>query len=197
MTDIKLGPGGAHDAPPVVREVNYEQEPNGEVAGSLLSQLREAAKLQQQEHINDIVVGGEFKKQLWIRYKPLDGPPMDRFITRRAELRDKIGNDPRSSIPFTELNMDLMAQACVAVVGANQDGENKQALEDDLGPVRLEHRLAVLLGFPVPTAQGEKLSAREVIMLLFANNAMAIIDHGEELLGWMRDPSLKLDQGKS
>jgi hypothetical protein len=189
--------GGAPEgAPPeYVEGVNFEQDENGEVDGSLLSRLRHAAAEQSKEHVKDFMVGGEFRKELWIRYKPLDSGPMDRFLGQRSKMRDLAESDKKSSLPLTELNMDLMAHACVAVVGADVNGENKEILEDDFGPVKLEHRLAELLGFPIP---GEKmLTAREVIMLVFGNNAVAIIDHGDEVLAWMHDPVEGIQPGES
>jgi hypothetical protein len=143
-----------------------------------------------------MVVGGEFKKQLWIRYQPLEAVAMDRYINRRSEIRQRQEDNPRMGLPYTELNMDLMAQACVAVVGADENGENKFILEDDTGPMRLEHRLAIMLGMPVP---GEiELNARDVIMLVFGGNALAVVDHGDDLLEWLRDPAAGLvDAGES
>jgi hypothetical protein len=179
--------GGVPGAPPdVVRNVQPDTEPNGAVPGSLLDKLRKAAAKQQEEHTEDFMVGGEFRKQLWIRYKPLDPEPMDAFITRRGAIRDRMAEDPKASLPMTELNMDLMAQGCVAVLGADENGENREVLTDSQGTIRLEHRLCVLLDLPVPTE--EKLTAREVIMIIFGGNAIAIVDHGDDVLGWMRDP---------
>lgn len=196
MTEIKFSGASSGAPPPVAREVTMDPEPNGEVEGSLLSQLRIKAKAQQKQHTTDMVVGGEFKKQLWIRYQPLEPAAMDRYITRRAEIRERQESNPRMGLPYTELNMDLMAQACVAVVGADENGENKFVLEDDTGSMRLEHRLAVMLGMPVP---GDiELNARDVIKLVFGGNALAIVDHGDDLLTWLRDPAKgKVDAGES
>jgi hypothetical protein len=191
--ELKFGGASPDAPPPVVREVNYEQKPpNGEVEGSLLSQLRNAATAQQKMHIKDFRVGGEFRNQLWIRYQPLDPGPMDRFITRRSEVRDL--QEQGVNMPYTELSMDLMAQACTAVVGADPDGENKTVLEDEYGQVKLEKRLAVLLNMPVPAEM--EITARDVIMLLFGGNAMAIIDHGDDLMRWLNDPTEGPDPSK-
>lgn len=191
----KLTFGGAsNDAPPIVKEVDYEQPENGEVKGSLISNLRAAAKAQQEIHITDIPVGGEFGKRLQIRYHPMEPGAMDRYITRRAEIRQLQEADPRVGIPFTELNMDLMAQACLAIVGADEKGESKIVLEDDTGTVKLEERLARLLSLPIPEGG---LNAREVIMMIFGGNALAIIDHGDDLLSWLRDPKEQPDVGES
>jgi hypothetical protein len=192
MTEIRYG-GASPDAPPVVHEVNYEQPENGEVEGSLISKLRGAAKAQQETHYKDLKVGGEFRDNLWIRYQTLGDAQMDRFINRRAQLRQIQELDPKKDLPFTELNMDLMAHACSAVVGKS-DGE-EVILEDSDGPLRLEHRLAVFLELPVP---GEfTLPARDVITLIFGGNALAIIDHGDDLMEWLRDPVEQQSAGES
>jgi hypothetical protein len=196
MTE-KLTFGGASEGapPPVVREVNVDPEPNGEVAGSLLSELRKAAKEQQEIHHIDMPVGGKFGKRLQIRYQPLEPGAMDRYITRRGEIRDRQEADPRLGIPFTELNMDLMAQACAAMIGADEKGENKIVLKDETGTLRLDHRLADMLELPVPG--GIQATAHDVIMLLFGNNALAIVDHGDDLLAWLRDPTEQPKVGES
>jgi hypothetical protein len=179
----------------VAREVDYEQPENGEVAGSLIDQLRIAAKEQQKSHTVDMPVGGAFGKRLMIRYQPLEPGAMDRYITRRGEIRERQEADPRLSIPFTELNMDLMAQACAAVVGADEQGENKVVLEDSMGKLRLEHRLAVMLHLPMPAEI--EMTAHDVIMALFGGNALAIVDHGDDLLAWLRDPTEQPNVGES
>lgn len=194
MTE-KLTFGGGEDAPTEVLETTYHKPPNGEVEGSLISNLRIAAKAQQETHSTDMPIGGAFGKRLWIRYQTLEPSAMDRYITRRGEIRERQETDPHLSIPFTELNMDLMAQACVAVVGADDKGENKIVLDDGMGALKLEHRLMVFLELPVP---GEiQMTAHDAIMALFGGNALAIVDHGDDLLDWLRDPTEQPDAAKS
>jgi hypothetical protein len=189
MTEsIKFG-GASADAPTEVMEVA-----NGEVEGSLISNLRKSAKAQQKVHITDMPVGGEFGKRLQIRYQPLEPGAMDRYIARRAEIREVYEADNSSGLPFTEFNMDLMAQACVAVVGADESGENKIVLNDGLGVLRLEQRLAEFLELPIPE---HGLTARDVILMIFGGNALAIVDHGDDLLGWLRDPTEQPNVGES
>jgi len=162
---------------------------------SIVGQLRHAAAEQQKDHFQDFVVGGEFKKQLWIRYKPLDPGPMDRFFARRSEvMSNMLANE--GELPITELNMDLMAQACVAVLGADVSGENKEVLEDDDGPMEhLDFRVTEFLHMPWNGVG--KPTSRDVIMMLFGQNAMAIIDHGDDVTRWMRDPAAHPNVGES
>jgi hypothetical protein len=166
-----------------------------EASDSLVGQLRMAAAEQQKEHVEDFLVGGEFKKQLWIRYKPLDPGPMDRFFARRSEVMGNLAG-LKGELPITELNMDLMAQACVGIVGADINGNNKEVLEDEDGPLtHLDYRVTEYLHIPWDGL--DRPTSRDVIMALFGQNAMAIIDHGDDLAGWMRDPSQKPNVGES
>lgn len=179
--EVQLGTGGAGSSAP----------PEPESNGSLLDQLRFAAAEQAKEHYHEMPVGGEFKKQLWIRYKPLSEAPMNRFIATRQSMKDTT-----KDVKIVELNFDLMAQACVCVLGADVNGENKEELKDSQGTIRLEHRLIALLGMPLPE-DGSQYTAREVIMLLFGQNAMAVVDHGDNLVSWMEDPSAAVVPGES
>jgi hypothetical protein len=154
---------------------------------SLLADLKIAAQEQQEETVHDFVVGGKFGKQLWLRHKPLDEGPMNRFITQRAASRE----NPKLDIPITELNMDLMAQSCVAVLGADKEGtkESKFELKDEQGVIRLEHRLMQFLDLPVPPPEQGLMTSREVVSIIFGRNAMAIVNYGDELVAWMQDPA--------
>lgn len=186
MSGVEFQVGGASpDAPPDATDTG-----NGHVGGSLLDDLRSAAQAQAEEHFAEFPVGGEFKKQLWIRYKPMDPGPMNRFISRRAAMKE----NPKADIPVTEMNMDLMAQSCVCVLGADVNGENREVLEDGHGPVKLEHRLLVVLGM-VPAEP--MTDSHEAIMLLFGRNAMAIVDHGDDVVKWMTDPTAQPSVGNS
>jgi hypothetical protein len=160
---------------------------------SLLAGLRRKAKSQQQKHTVDLAVGGEFGDRLRIRYKVLDPGPLEEFLEKRAGDGDTM---PRRSV----LNMDLMAQACVCVVGYNDEGESA-ILQDQTGSVRLEHRLALLLELPLPEWHGEgpppDMDAHDVIMRLFGMNLMAMLAHGDELATWMQDPVNYVQPGKS
>lgn len=186
---VQVGGGGAQSSPPAGPSNGAGR------SNSLLTQLRARAKAQQAEHSVELPVGGEFGTWLKIKYKVLDEGPLDDFIARRQASPDK---SPR----VTSLNMDLMAQSCMNVVGYDENGGGSWVLEDDDGPVRLEHRLAVLLDLPLlPTTaehpQQIEYNAHEVIMLLFGKNPMAVVSHGDDLATWMQDPKKAPDAGKS
>jgi hypothetical protein len=147
-------------------------------AGSLLAQLQRAAAAQQEEQTLDVPVGGAFAGLLSIRYRPLGPEQMDRYVAKRARIIDKGGE--LADISSTDSSMDLMAQACVCVLGRDEP------LELEGSPVRLDHRLAEL--FEIPYPEGFQPSARDVILKLFGGNALAIDAHASSLLDWMRQP---------
>jgi hypothetical protein len=110
-----------------------------------------------------------------IRYKPLEPDVMDEFLARQGD-----------DTPPIQINMDMMARACIAVVGHDPQTGEKEIIQDERGPVLLEHRLVVALGLPVPS--GPMLTAREVISMIFGRNGMAIGTHGDQVSEWMRNP---------
>lgn len=190
MTGPEITVGGGAPGAPAASNAG-----NGHVGESLLDSLREAAKAQAADHFEDFPVGGEFKKQLWIRYRPMDEGPMNRFIARRSAIKDN--PELTKEFPITELNMDLMAQSCVCVLGADPNGENREELRDQYGVVRLEHRLLELLNMVPPDLQEGQATSHEVIMMLFGRNAMAVVDHGDDVVKWMQDPTVKPSVGNS
>lgn len=148
-------------------------------AGSLLAQLQRAAAAQQEEQYLDLGLGGAFAGLLTVRYRPLGPEQMDRYVAKRARVIDKGGD--LSDISSTDSSMDLMAQACVCLL--DREG---QELELEGRPVRLDSSLAALLEVPYP--EGFEPTARDVILKLFGNNALAIDAHASRLLDWMRQP---------
>jgi hypothetical protein len=164
-----------------------QPEPEGSstdaAPGSLMSRIRKAAARQQKETTKDFPVGGAFGEWLMIRYKPLAPEVMDQFLLQQKD-----------DSPAIQLNMDMMARACVAVVGHDPNTGSKEILQDERGPVLLEHRLAVLLSLPIPS--GAQLTAREVISMLFGRNGIAIGSHGDQVSEWMKNPQDEDDLGE-
>jgi hypothetical protein len=165
------------DDEPDSEAVTREFTAVGAAPGSIIDKLRKQAKSQQKKKIKAFSVGGDFGDWLQIRYTPLPADQLDDFIANQTEV---------SQERAVELNMDMMARSCVDVIGVDQDTMDVTILEDDRGPVRLEHRLIVLLEMPIP--DGAMLTAREVISYIFGNNGLAIGSHGDEIVTWMRKP---------
>lgn len=148
-------------------------------AGSIISELRERAKKQQGKRVKAFAVGGDFGDALQIRYTPLPPNLLDDFIAGQTEV---------SQERAIELNMDMMARSCVDVIGVDEESKDVTILSDERGPVKLEHRLIKLLDMPIP--EGAILTSREVISLIFGNNGLAIGEHGDEVVKWMRKPGV-------
>lgn len=146
--------------------------------GSIVARLRAHAKAQQVTHTTDIPVGGAFGSALIIRYGVLPPAEMDRFVASRQGVRIQ-------DISATSATMDMMARACLGLIG-KYEGEEEE-LADEHGPVRLEDRLAQLLDLRSPT-EGQ-LTSHEVITRLFGRNGAALTAHGDQLATWMTDPA--------
>lgn len=146
--------------------------------GSIVARLRERARAQQATRTVDLAVGGEFGERLWIRYGVLNPDEMDRFVSTRQGVKLK-------DISATAVTMDMMARACVCLIG-RYDGEEEE-LADSQGVIKLENRLAVLLDLRTPDEP--VLTSYEVIKRLFGRNGAAITDHGDALANWMTDPA--------
>jgi hypothetical protein len=146
--------------------------------GSIVARLRAEAQAQQQTKTKDIRVGGEFKS-LFIRYRPLSAAAMDKFVAARQGVKVQ-------DISATAATMDMMARACVCVLG--KVGDEEEVLGDDDGPVKLDFRLAQLLAMPVPEGT-QRLTSHDVIQQLFGNNGAMLAAHGDVLAEWMQDPS--------
>ena len=112
---------------------------------------------------------------------------MDRYVAKRARIIDKGGE--LADISSTDSSMDLMAQSCVCLL--DRQGEE---LEFQGRRVRLDAGLAGLLEIPYP--EGFEPTARNVILKLFGNNALAIDAHASSLLDWMRQPVVVPGLGK-
>lgn len=146
--------------------------------GSIVARLREAARAQQETRTTELAVGGEFGDRLFIRYGVLAPHEMDRFVATRQGIRVQ-------DLSATSVTMDMMARACICLVG-RVEGEEEE-LADDQGVIRLEDRLARLLD--LRSTDEPVLSSHEVITRLFGRNGAAITDHGDKLATWMTNPA--------
>ena len=150
--------------------------------GSIVARLRERARAQQATRTTELAVGGEFGDRLWIKYGVLPPGEMDRFVASRQGIN-------LTDISATSVTMDMMARACVCLVG-KYEGEEEQ-LVDDQGVIRLEDRLARLLDLRSP--EEPLLTSHEVITRLFGRNGAAITGHGDKLANWMINPAATED----
>jgi hypothetical protein len=157
-------------------------EPNGSVPGSLLDRLRTHANEVQRTRTLDLPVPG-FGGDLLLRFKPLDVGQLERFVESRSQGRTGQISE----------GIDAMCTCCIGVYA--RDAGKLIQLTDADGPVRIEHRLAVMLGMEIPI--DSTLTAREVSIRLFGNNAFALGTFVDELATWMADPTAQVKPGES
>ena len=161
-----------HDDPPTV-----EMAP----PGSLLDRLRSRAADSRARTL-DIDVPGRWRGELVLRFKPLGVGQLERFVEGR-----------RAGTSGTSESIEVMATCCVGVYG--RDGARLEPLSDEDGPVRMEHRLGVLLGMAAP--YGATLTTREVVVWLFEDNAFALGAVVDRLVEWAADPEASEPPGES
>lgn len=152
--------------------------------GSLVARLRSRAKEVQEERRLDLPVPG-WRGDLVLRFRPLDITQLERVVDRQA----------KGGTSYVSEGIDAMATCCVGVLGRDSLGVTLTALEDAEGPVRIEHRLGVLLGMPVPP--DAELSTREVVLMLFGGNAFALGSYLDRFVSWMIDPDATEPPGES
>lgn len=139
----------------------------GEVPGALLDRLRLNAERARAGRTLDKPVPG-FRGELLLRFKPLDIGQLERFVdARRAGRVSEISE-----------GIDAMATCCTGVLA--RDGDRLIEL-----PAGLDHRLAVLLGMPIPP--DATMTSREVTLMLFGGEAFALGKFVDELVEWMSD----------
>jgi hypothetical protein len=158
---------------------------NGAAApSSLVEALRARRAAQAAGHSHDLVVPG-WKGQLVIRCGPIGGAVMT-ALRERAEKS-------RSPERDFNLNADTLIAACREVLGrASPDGDLTTLVDDDGEPVRIDSRLAELLG--IETQRGR---AREVLLALYAGAnvpEVAIGVAGGEYMEWASSANAEVDE---
>ena len=139
---------------------------------SLLERLRQQSAAQQRERSIDLEIGGAFEPPLVARYGVLPVHELERMSEQIDERHpDRVG-----------YALEVMARSNRAILA--RDGDELVELCDERGTITFGHRLAVLLGLPIPPDE-DSLPPREVIVMLFGGNALALSTHGGQLIQWM------------
>ena len=149
----------------------------------MLASLRRMGEAQRSEHTTEVAVGGEFGERLKVRYGVLAVDEMERY----AELVSS------GSMSNMGLAIDMMVACCRTISFTADDGRTT-VLSDEKGPVRLGPRLAALMGW-MPADGTDTMKPREVVKLLFGDNAMALDHHLGRLMEWMRQARSDLPGG--
>jgi hypothetical protein len=163
MRVVAAGSNGSDDAAP----------------GSMLAALRTRAAEQSKAKTTELVVGGAFGSNLWIRYHLLGVDELDRF----AQLGGKIAD--------ISLAIEMMVSTCTTLIWRDEHGDKA-----DLG-VTFTPALWELMGWPLPDGVAlDDLTPREIVVQLFGGNGSALAVHLERLSNWLRDPG-GTDPGES
>lgn len=183
MTGVRVVPADDLADEDAITALGEPDQPEDRAApGSLLSRLRSRAAELQRERVCDLDVPG-WRGELVLRFRPLSVAQLDRFVQAQAK---------RKTSDVSE-GIESMVSMCIGVFA--RDGGRLVALSDEDGPVRIEHRLGVLLDMPVPP--DATLTSREVVSFLFGGNAFALGEFIERLAQFMQDPDADETPGKS
>lgn len=153
-------------------------EPSDTAPDSVLARLRKQSAEQARDRHVDVEIGGAFDPPIIARYGVLPPAELDRY----SEL---VGGRTSN----LELILDMLVRTCRGLFSADDDGVLVE-LVDELGTVTYGHRLAVLLGMPIPPGE-EDLPGRDAILMLFGGNGFAIAQHATEVVTWMQNPGGK------
>jgi hypothetical protein len=141
--------------------------------GSVLARLRAQAAEQAKDRTVDVAIAGAFDPPIMARYGVLPTEELERY----SELAGGTSN--------LSLVLDMLSRTLRCLV--TEDGGREVELRDELGTVTYGHRLAVLLGMPIPPGETE-MPPRDVILQLFGGNAFALAAHASEVVSWMQNP---------
>ena len=150
-------PGAAGDAAP----------------GSLLSALRHTAAQEREHRSLTLDLPGRWKGLLRARYGTIGLDEMERFTGTARTNTSEIG-----------ASLELLSQACKAIEAYDRDEDRWLVLEDDLGPVTFDDRLARLLAWPRPDPEFT-FSVRDVYDTMFDGNAVTLGEHTSAVAQFM------------
>ena len=122
-------------------------------------------------------MGGEFQS-LHIRYRPLNESDMDKFVAARQGVKV-------ADISATSATMDMMARACVEVVG-KFDGE-RRCWGTTTG--RCAWRTAWPACWTCAAPVSRCSPATRAIARLFGHNGVMLTMHGDQPADWTQDPT--------
>lgn len=124
-----------------------------------------------------------YGRKLMVRYKVVD---YDEVTEVGEKVSAQIRAEEIDDAMYAGL-VDTLIKACVGFYrGGDDDAE--LALEQvaglEGGPIRWgDERLAKLLRIEAP--DGEKLTARQILLQAFGDNKLLVVDHAQEVTRWM------------
>lgn len=139
---------------------------------SLLAELR--AKAAQKRRKSEITLGlpGRWEGSLRARYGMVG---IDELESWQATL-GLDGTDPAITAELLKASLEIMHRACRAIEARGADSDQWVVLEDALGPVKFDDRLARLLSWERP-GDDFAFSIKEVYDRMFDGNGIALGQH--------------------
>jgi len=150
--------------------------------GSLLSSLRQTAARQRREQTVTIDLPGRWKGQLRARYGTVSLDELERF------------QDGKTSGATTTL--EIMSRACEAIEAYDPAEGGWLVLEDDLGPVTFDDRLARLLDWQRPD-DDFTFPTKVVWETMFDGNGFALGRHVSQVAEFLGVTEEEIASGES
>lgn|ERR1700733_824961 len=144
-------------------------------SGSLLASLRATAARKRDNATKTLELPGRWAGTVRARYGVVSLDDLDHYADMSQEL---------SGADLLNQSLEILARACQAIEGKDPDTGEWQVLEDELGPVTFDDRLAKLLDWPRP--EGDfAFSVRVVYETMFDGNGVALGQHAAEVSKFM------------
>lgn len=142
--------------------------------GSLLASLRATAARKRGTATKTIDLPGRWAGKVRARYGVVSLDDLEQFA------------DPAKLANASDMNtsLEILARACQAIEGHDPETGEWMVLEDDLGPVTFDDRLARLLSWPRPDGEFT-FSVRVVYETMFDGNGIALGQHIGEVSEFM------------
>jgi len=154
--------------------------------GSLLSQLRRTAAQQRDATTVTIDLTGRWRGLLRARYGAVGLDELERF----QDVAQASGSSNLA------MSLELLNRACQAIEAFNPQTGNWEVLEDDLGPVTFDDRLARLLQWQRPD-DDFTFPVRTVCETMFDGNGFALGHHLGQVAEFLGLAEEEIASGKS
>jgi hypothetical protein len=135
--------------------------------GSLLAELRKTAAQKRAAATVTVDLSGRWKGKLRARYRTVGLDELERW----QDATQLSGSSNLSQ------SLEILSRACDAIEAYDPETGEWLVLEDDLGPVTFDDRLARLLGWPRPDGEEFTFPVRTVYETMFDGNGMALGVH--------------------
>ena len=144
-------------------------------SGSLLASLRATAARKREASTKTLGLPGRWAGTVRARYGVVSLDDLERYADTSMQT---------SGADLMNESLEILARACQAIEGKDPETGEWQVLEDELGPVTFDDRLALLLDWPRPDGDFT-FSVRTVYETMFDGNGVALGQHVAEVSQFM------------